>query len=268
MPNRPTASEKGRACARAALLSLCALLACAPSARAQKSTAPKPQARPAQAKEKPAKSRARARVPQETLLQIVQAEDERRWEDSDLGKLLSDESPAVRARAALAAGRIGDEGAVGPLGALLNSERDETVRATAAFALGEIESEAGAAALTETLRLSKSPELRARSVEALGKIAAALPEARADAKKRIGETITAALAAEQRLAKPNRALLLLALTAVLRARPENGARTVALSLASKDARVRADAANTLARLRSKESLERLRVMLASDVDAV
>src|SRR5215212_9657165 len=268
MPNRPTASEKGRACARAALLSLCALLACAPSARAQKSTTPKPQARPAQAKEKPAKSRASARVPQETLLQIVQAEDERRWEDSDLGKLLSDSSPAVRARAALAAGRIGDEGAVAPLGNLLNSDRDEAVRSTAAFALGEIEAEAGAATLTETLRLSRSGELRARCVEALGKIAAALPEARADAKKRIGETITTTLAAEQRLAKPNRALVLLGLTAVLRARPENGARTVALFLSSRDARVRADAANALARLRAKESPERLRAMLATDADPV
>jgi cyclophilin family peptidyl-prolyl cis-trans isomerase/HEAT repeat protein len=268
MPNTPTASEKGRACARAALLSLCALLACAPHAEAQRSNAPKPQARPAQAKGKPTPAKARARVPQETLLQIVQAEDERRWEDSDLGKLLSDTSPAVRARAALAAGRIGDEGAVAPLGALLNSERDETVRASVAFALGEIESETGVAALTEALRLSKSGELRARCIEALGKIAAALPEARADAKKRIGETITTTLAAEQRLSKPNRSLVLLGLTAMLRARPEGGARTVALFLSSTDARVRADAGNTLARLRSKESLERLRVILASDTDAV
>ena len=270
MPNTPTASEKGRACARAALLSLCALLACALPAQAQRSTAPKPQTRPAQAKEKPApsKNRVGVRVPQETLLQIVQAEDERRWEDSDLGKLLSDASPAVRARAALAAGRIGDEGAVTPLGTLLNSDRDASVRAAAAFALGEIESEAGAAALTETLRLSRSAELRARAVEALGKIVAALPETRADARKRMGETINNTLAAEQRLAKPNRTLVLLGLTAMLRARPENGARTVALFLSSTDGRVRADAANTLARLRAKESLERLRAMLATDTDAV
>ncbi|HEX8151109.1 MAG TPA: peptidylprolyl isomerase [Pyrinomonadaceae bacterium] len=261
MPNTPKGSEKGRACARAALLSLCALLACAQTARAQRSAAPKAQSKPAQ-------SSGRARVPAETLLRIVQAEDERRWEDSDLGKLLSDASPAVRARAALAAGRIGDEGAVAPVGALLKSERDEAVRAAAAFAFGEIEAEAGADALTETLRVSRSPELRARCVEALGKIAAALPEARADAKKRIGETITTTLAAEHRLAKPNRALVLLGLTAALRARPENGARTVALFLSSADGRVRADAANALARLRAKESLERLRVMLATDADAV
>lgn len=270
MPRTPTASEKGRARAQAAVLSLCALLACAPAAQAQRSSSSKPAAKPAQAKERPApvKSRAGARVPQETLLQIMQAEDERRWVDSDLSKLLTDASPAVRARAALAAGRIGDEGAVGPLGAMLYGDRDDSVRAVAAFALGEIEAEPASGALTEALRLSKSPELRARAVEALGKIAAALPEGRADAKKRIGDAITTTLAAEQRPAKPNRALILLGLTAMLRARPENGARTVALFLASTDGRVRADAANTLSRLRAKESLERLRVMLATDTDAV
>ena len=269
MPNTATAFEKGRACARAVLLSLCALLACAPTAPAQTGAAPKGQARGARAKERPAPSaKSRARVPAETLLQIVQAEDERRWEEADLGKLLADSNPAVRARAALAAGRIGDEGAVAPLGNLLKADRDEAVRLSAAFALGEIESEAGAAALTETLQLSKSGGLRARAVEALGKIAAALPEARADAKKRIGDTITATLAAEQRLAKPNRAVVLQGLTAMLRARPENGARTLALSLNSTDGRVRADAANALARLRAKESLERLRAMLAADADPV
>ena len=274
MPNTPLASEKGRARARAALLSLCALLswaqaAAAPRPRAQKGAAAKPAPR-AQAKEKPApaKGRAGARVPHETLLRIVQAEDERRWEECDLGKLLAAPSAAVRRRAAAAAGRIGDEAAAAPLGAMLNADRDEAARAAAAFALGEIESEAGSAALLETLRLSRSPELRARALEALGKIAAALPEARADAKKRIGDALTAALAAEQRQAKPNRAVVLLGLTALLRARPEGGARTVAASLASADARVRADAANALARLRAKESLERLRVMAATDADAV
>src|SRR5215207_3072942 len=270
MPNTPTASEKGRARARAALLSLCALLACAPGAPAQKGTASKP-APKGQAKGRPApapKGRAGARVPQETLLQIVRAEDERRWEDSELAKLLSDASPAVRARAALAAGRIGDEGAVAPLGAMLYGDRDDSVRATAAFALGEIEAEPASGALAEALRLSKSPELRARAVEALGKISAALPEGRADAKKSIGDAITTALAAEQRLARPNRALVLFGLTAVLRARPEDGARTAALFLSSADARARADAANALARMRAKESLERLRVMLATDADAV
>ncbi len=263
MPKQSRVSERGRASARAALLSLCALLAAAPHAPA---AAQKPSA----AKEKPAARPARpgGRVPQETLLRIMAAEDERRWEETDLGALLRDASAAVRRRAALAAGRIGDEGAVTPLSALLNADRDESVRATAAFALGEIEAEGGTAALLESLRLSKSAEVRARAVEALGKIAAALPEARADAKKRIGVALAGALAAEQRLAKPNRALVLLGLTAMLRARPEGGERTVALFLSSTDARVRADALNTLARARAKESLERVRAILAADTDPV
>jgi cyclophilin family peptidyl-prolyl cis-trans isomerase/HEAT repeat protein len=220
---------------------------------------------PAQKKGKPA---ARPSVPQETLLQIIEAEDERRWDASELGKLLTDANAAVRRRAALAAGRIGDEGAVAPLAAVLRADADESVRAMAAFALGEIEAESGADALTETLRLSKTAEVRARAVEALGKIAAALPDARADAKKRIGDAITNALASELKQLKPNRALVLLGLTAVLRAKPENGAHTVALFLNSADAREREDAANALARMRAKEALERLRSILATDTDAV
>ena len=210
----------------------------------------------------------RASVPAETLLQIIEAEDERRWDATEFGKLFGDANASVRRRAALAAGRIGDEGAVGALGALLRGDGDERVRATAAFALGEIEAESASPALQEALTRSKSPELRARAIEALGKIAAALPDSRADARKRIGDTIVNALAAENRQPKPNRLLVLLGLTAILRAKPDGGARTAALFLASKDARVRGDAANTLTRLRAKESLERLRVMLASDTDAV
>ncbi|HEY0173676.1 MAG TPA: peptidylprolyl isomerase, partial [Pyrinomonadaceae bacterium] len=128
--------------------------------------------------------------------------------------------------------------------------------------------EGGAPALLESLRLSKSAEVRARAVEALGKIAAALPETRADLKKRIGDALVNTLTTEHRLAKPNRALVLHGLTALLRARPEAGARTVALFLNSADGRVRADALNALARTRAKESLERVRAILASDSDAV
>jgi cyclophilin family peptidyl-prolyl cis-trans isomerase/HEAT repeat protein len=225
------------------------------------------QKKPAPAKA-PLKSPARVSVPQETLLQIIEAEDERRWDAAEFGKLFGDSNAAVRRRAGLAAGRIGDEGAVGALSALLYGDRDERVRATAAFALGEIESESASGALQETLARSKSQELRARAIEALGKIAAELPDSRADAKRRIGDAIVGTLTAQSRQPKPDRMLVLLGLTAILRAKPENGARTAALFLASKDARVRGDAANTLTRLRAKESTERLRAMLASDADAV
>ena len=53
-------------------------------------------------------------IPPPTLLQIVKAEDERRWDDQ-LRKLLSSPNSLVRKRAALAAGRIGNEDAVSAL---------------------------------------------------------------------------------------------------------------------------------------------------------
>src|SRR5712664_1836961 len=121
----------------------------------------------AQAKRGPLKSS--GGVPLAVRLQIVRAEDERRW-DSDLIALLADKSAAVRQRAALAAGRIGDERAIKSLTPLLEKDTDDNVRAMAAFALGEIESAAGAEALLAELAKEREPaEIRARTVEALGK---------------------------------------------------------------------------------------------------
>src|SRR2546423_13752784 len=84
----------------------------------------------AQTARRPAPQRAPAArpVPEETLLRIVRAEDERRWDVNDLGVLFADRNPSVRGRAALAAGRIGDEGAVAPLVELLQKDRDASVR--------------------------------------------------------------------------------------------------------------------------------------------
>ena len=70
----------------------------------------------------------RAVVPPPTLLQIVKAEDERRWDDG-LRSLLSNGNPSIRKRAALAAGRIGNEDAVNALTPLLEKDTDVSVRA-------------------------------------------------------------------------------------------------------------------------------------------
>ncbi len=209
------------------------------------------------------------------MLRIMRAEDERRWDADDLGALIADKSPAVRSRAALAAGRIGDERAITPLITLLQTDRDLSVRAWAAFALGEIESALGADALMEAVRTSPNAEVRARAIEALGKIAAALPPQGEEARKTaIGQTILNALTVAQKRAVrtenggPDRNVELLGLTAALRARPTNAGKVVALFLSSTDARLRADAANTLARLRAKDGTEQLRTLLARDADAV
>ncbi len=215
-----------------------------------------------------ARSTARVRIPDEIMLRILRAEDARRW-DVTLGSLLLDRNPRVRQRAALATGRIGDERALSSLITLLQTDRDASVRAMAAFALGQVGSAAGADALVSALRRGETSEVRARAIEAVGKIAAALPKTDEERARDLGGQIINALAsASQEDLKQNRQLILLGLTAVLRARPASASSTVAQFLSSGDARIRADAANTLARLRAKDANDQLRVLLTNDTDAV
>ena len=114
-------------------------------------------------------------VPRATLLRILRAEDTRTWDD-EMRALLLDKSAAVRLRAALAAGRIGDDKAVPALVDLMRKDADNGVQAMAAFALGETEAPSAAEPLIEivTRKEVQPANLRARAVEALGKIAAAL----------------------------------------------------------------------------------------------
>ena len=201
---------------------------------------------------------------------ITQAEDERRWSD-ELMQLLSHQSPVVRKRAALAAGRIGDEGAVSSLIHVLEHDSDKSVRARAAFALGEIEAESGANALIAVLKnTSAPPEIRSRAIEGLGKIAAALPREQETRQREIGAAILDALKFE--LDRPIRGMPdttvpLLGLTAALRARPADAGPTIARFLSNSNPRVRTDAANALARMRLKDGLEQLR-KLTSDIDPI
>ena len=95
-------------------------------------------------------------VPKLLLLRIVRAEDERRWDD-DLRSLFRARNANVRSRAALAAGRIGNEAAVADLTELLRHDDETDVRAMAAFAIGEIESPLGADALLATLKETREP---------------------------------------------------------------------------------------------------------------
>ena len=197
-------------------------------------------------------------------LRIMKAEDERRW-DTDLKELLANSNPAIRKRAALAAGRIGNEDSVAALSNLLQQDKDTDVRAMAAFAIGEVEAASGAEPLLAVLKNTSEPLMvRARAIEALGKIAGALPRDQEARRLELGAAILEALKSET--ATSDRLTAILGLTAALRSRPANAGPIVAKFLAHPDARVRADAGNTLARLRLKDGNEQLRKLLDSDAD--
>lgn len=208
-----------------------------------------------------------AQIPISTLVSIVKAEDERRF-DATLENLLKNPNAKVRERAALAVGRIGEENSIPSFKQLLATEKDEKVRTMIMFALGEIESAKGAETILNTLQTrNESPELLARAIEAAGKIAAANPKD--ENSKRLGAAILERLDFEnKKRSAPFTDVVLLGLTAVLRARPEGGEKVVAEFLRYSDARIRADALNTLARLRSKIANEQAREILVKDTDAV
>jgi cyclophilin family peptidyl-prolyl cis-trans isomerase/HEAT repeat protein len=211
-------------------------------------------------------------IDQNILVQIIRAEDERRFDDS-LQSLLAHADPQVRKRATLAAGRIGSEKAVPQLAEIVLSDRDSEVRQMAAFALGEIESGGGAFALVSVLKDTNRPA-RARSVEALGKIVAALmasqttdgqdPNAKGDDDRidALKAAIVGALRFEDtRRSNPDKLLVQLALTAVVRVKPDGAGALIKRFLGYADARIVADALNTLARLRLKDGNDDARRLL-------
>lgn len=209
-----------------------------------------------------------ATVPQRVMITILRAEDERRW-DNDLSALLTDRNPAVRERAALAAGRIGVVGAVAQLSTMLAEDKVITNRAMAAFALGETELPEAIDPLTLALtRKNQAPAVTARAIEALGKVVAAMP--RDDAKGKATATVVlTALKDEGAKGKTaDREVVLKGLTAVLRSRPEAAGPVLVQFLSSPDARIRADVQNTLARLRLADGNEKVKTLLGTDLDPV
>ena len=206
-----------------------------------------------------------AQIPVKTLVQIVKAEDELRY-DKTLEDLMKNADAKIRTRAALASGRIGNEAAIPVLINLLEKDANTEVRAMAAFALGEIESTKAADAILLILKDTRNADsVRARATEAAGKIASA--NAKDEKSKLLGEAILDILKFEDRRgAKQSRETILLGLTAVLRVRPENGDTVAAKFLTNSDSRIRTDAGNTLARLRAKNASDALKAMLSSDVE--
>jgi cyclophilin family peptidyl-prolyl cis-trans isomerase/HEAT repeat protein len=212
---------------------------------------------------------AQSSIRQETLLKIIQTEDERRW-GPELKELLGNNNAAVRSRAALAAGRIGDEDAVRSLADLLAKESNQNVLESAVFAMGELESLNAADPLVAVLKESSEPaSLRARAVEALGKIAGSLGDDQNQRRQDLNAVILDVLKAEaSRGANGDKEIILLGLTAALRSRVANAGPTIAGFLAHSNPRVRADAANALARLRLKDGATKLQQLLANDQDPI
>ena len=121
---------------------------------------------------------------EEKIARIIQAEDAREPSIGELVSRLADASPIVRARAALALGRIGRLTATEPLGRVLAADASGHARASAAFALGLVEGDLppGPAASLQAALDDPSEEVRARAAEALGRrmgIQAAEPIVRA-----------------------------------------------------------------------------------------
>ncbi|HMF55072.1 MAG TPA: peptidylprolyl isomerase [Pyrinomonadaceae bacterium] len=274
MPNNLTNKLKHVASLKRRAL-LCALLTCAfclllsNSSSGQRRGRSNPQPQPRVAPTPPP-------ISEEIMLRILSAEDERRW-DQQLAALLTDRDARVRRRAALAAGRIGNADAVESLVSMLRTDADMSVRAMAAFALGEIEAPAGTDdAITALIdsetseRSHEGSELRVRVIEAMGKIAAALPQAEGVNARLLGGAILDALRFEsgRNRAQANREVSLAGLTAALRAKPDEASTVIINFLGHTDERVRADAANALARLRAKNANTQLRTLLMRDTDAI
>src|SRR5687768_5894653 len=177
-----------------------------------------------------------AQLPVKTLVQISRAEDELRF-DAVMENLLKEKDAKIRARAALAAGRIGNDAAIPALVNLLEKDSSTETRAMAAFAIGEIESIKGADAILKILKDVNQPdEIRARATEAAGKIAAA--NAKDEKSSALGTAILGVLEAEEkRGAKQNKNAILLGITAALRAKAADTDRAVAKFLENPDARI-------------------------------
>jgi cyclophilin family peptidyl-prolyl cis-trans isomerase/HEAT repeat protein len=210
------------------------------------------------------------KIPLETQIRILRAEDTRNFDEHNLGALLKDKDAKVRRRAALAAGRIGDGRAVAPLIEMMQKDADASVRAMAAFALGEIESDKATDALFGVfLNRRATSDERARAVEALGKIAAALPKEAEAHRKQIGASILRTLDLEaSKDSTSDEHLILLGLTAALRARPNDAGATVSKFLHCSNNRIREDALNTMARLRARDALPQIRLLLTNDQDPI
>ena len=194
-----------------------------------------------------------APAPAEAFARILRLEDARSLGDGELERLLRHPSPEVRSRAALALGRIGEKRATPALLAALAEARGVRLRLITVFALGEMEDAAAVPALLGVLDgKAEAVAVRARAAEALGKIASLPPNAESLGKEtleRINRALIALLPAPAAAPTPAARLLGgLTITALLRLQSPLAVEPLAGQLTSRDAALRASAANVFARL--------------------
>ncbi|MGH9769606.1 MAG: peptidylprolyl isomerase [Blastocatellia bacterium] len=206
----------------------------------------------ASADERP--KRTSASIPPNIHARIIQLEDERNLNGDELTDLLKHRDAEVRGRAALAIGRIGDKRGTDALIALLEHDVSVPARAMTAFALGEMEDARAVSALMAVVEREKeSSSVRARAVEALGKIVSLqtnADELGKNATERIDQSLIAQLPdSRATLLSEQKPLTSLTIAALMRTRSSASVEPLARQLKSKDAEIRARAANALARLR-------------------
>jgi cyclophilin family peptidyl-prolyl cis-trans isomerase/HEAT repeat protein len=182
---------------------------------------------------------------------IILLEDERSLGDGELQALLQDKRTEVRCRAALAIGRIGDKRATPALLKALAEARTVKLRLITIFALGEMEDAQAVPALLNVLRQkTEAVDVRARAAEVLGKIASLQPNTALGPEmlEQIHQALITVLPApELTLTPDNRLLTGLTITALMRVKLPSIVEPLTRQLKSRDAEIRAAAANALFR---------------------
>lgn len=188
----------------------------------------------------------------DVFTRILQLEDARDLGNGELEALLRHPLNEVRYRATLALGRIGNKQATPALLKALTAARTPQLRLITIFALGEMEDAQAAPALLAVLQQKTEPvDVRTRAAEALGKIASLGPNATAlgaEKMTEIGDALIAQLPAPTAVLTPGEKQLgWLTITALMRVKPAAAAEPLVQQLKSREASLRAAAANALAR---------------------
>ncbi len=194
---------------------------------------------------------------------IVSYEDHRDY-STKLALMLSSQNAALRNRAVLAAGRIGDPRAAFSLTKILRHDQVERVRETAAFALGVMRSPSTVHDLIAVAEDESQPVmLRARCVEALGQIATVL--APTDSRLKLAKNAIESVMLEDVFGlKQSTALERLGVVAFMRVKTPNAAEILTALLYSKDPQTAEDAELAIGRIGPPaESLPILVIHLSS-----